>query len=561
MFIDRHPLTLFLRFPAGKILCYSLFFFLASITASNSRPLDTELSLALEEYLGCLPIELIQNDGQLPILSTVDLCLAKIYHQTGARPLWVTVDGPSEKGKIILKYLTDSDQHGLEPNAYKLERLRELWSSKGVDELAELDILLTYNIVKYVHDISYGRLKPLESDPQLFAEAGDKEFNPLRAIEHLLATRDLDRFLAGLPPQHLHYKALKTALAYYRNFAKNGDWPKVAMGVNLHPGDREKRIISIRKRLQFAGPFLEAPRDSDLSQYDLILEEAVLSFQQLHGLQTDGIIGRNTVDALNISIAEKIEIIRLNMMRWRWQAHDLGKRYLLVNIASFNLKAFRDQDVVLDMPIIVGTEENETPVFSAWIKYIDFNPFWNIPTSIARNEMLPALRKNNYYLIDQRISLFSNWQQSAVELDSTAIDWEAITPSEISAYKLRQDPGPLNALGRIKFIFPNSYSVYMHDTPGRHLFSLSKRSFSHGCIRVSDPLSLAIFLLENQTDGWDTEKIKEIYEQEERKVIILTLSVAVHITYGTAWVDKGGEIHFSRDIYLRDERLRNALLK
>lgn len=561
MFTGHHLFKPLLQLPAGKILCYGLFFFLTFIATGNCRLLDTELSQALKKYLVCLPMEQIQIDDHLPVLATVDLCLATIYHKIGPQPLWVTADGPSGKAQIILKYLTDSYRHGLDPNEYKVDRLLELWSTKDVDEMVELDTLLTYNIVKYVHDISYGRLKPLASDPHLFAEAGNTEFNPSLTIENLLSTGDLDRFLAGLPPQHQHYNGLKTALEYYRKIAKKGDWPKVLIGASLHPGDKDKRIITVRKRLQSTYSSIGDPQNSDPDFYDPKLEKAVLSFQQRHGLEADGIIGKNTVAALNISVAEKIETISLNMARWRWQAHDLGKRYVLVNIASFRLKAFQDQDIVLDIPIIVGNEQNETPVFSASIKYLDFNPFWNIPTSIAKKEELPGLQKDSRYLVDRHIRLFSSWTDDAVELDSTVIDWKAVSSRQISAYKLRQDPGPWNALGKIKFVFPNRYSVYMHDTPAHNLFSRTQRSFSHGCVRVSDALNLANFLLENQSDGWNDEKIKEIYNQEQRKVVNLSTPVPVHITYKTAWVDKGGTIHFNKDIYSRDERLRNALLK
>jgi murein L,D-transpeptidase YcbB/YkuD len=279
-----------------------------------------------------------------------------------------------------------------------------------------------------------------------------------------------------------------------------------------------------------------------------------------HGLVVDGIIGKNTIFALNITATEKVDSIRLNLARWRWQDHDLGRQYLLVNIAGFNLKAFQDEKLVLDMPVIVGEQQHQTPVFSDRIKYLDFNPFWNIPTSIAQNEELPALRKNSDHLVKRHVRLFSSWQADAIELDSTVIDWHTVTSSRIAGYKLRQDPGPGNALGKIKFVFPNRYSVYMHDTPGHNLFKRTQRHFSHGCIRISDALALAIFALEAQPDGWSREKIEEIYNQEMRKVVRLSSPIAVHITYQTAWVDSSGIIHFNRDIYLRDAKLRNALL-
>jgi len=554
-----HPLKLRLRFAGGTILWYGLLFFLTFAATGTTRLIASELSDAMKTFLVCLPMQLVQFDTRLPPLATVDLCLATIYSDTGSEPLWVSIDGPSEKGAIILKHLMNSSQHGLDPKDYKVDRIRELWSSRSPDELVELDTLLTYNIVKYVHDISYGRLKPLESDPQLFPEAGDKDFNLLLTIRQLLSTGDLDLYLTGLPPQHYHYAALKTALEQYRKIAEKGEWPKVTEGASLRLGDNDERIIAVRKRLQFTDPLLETPQDAAPATYDPQLEAAVRVFQQQHGLEVDGIIGKKTIAAMNITVADKIEAIRINMARWRWQAHDLGPKYVLVNIANFSLRAFQGQNTILDIPIIVGKKQNETPVFSAKIRYLDFNPFWNVPTSIAKKEELPELRKNSNYLIDNHIRLFSSWQEGAVELDSTEIDWQTVSTGQISAYKLRQDPGPWNALGKIKFVFPNRYSVYMHDTPAHNLFNRNQRSFSHGCVRVSDVLSLAIFLLEDQGAGWDPEKIKEIYNQDERKVVILSNPVPVHITYQTTWVDKSGTIHFNKDIYARDERLRNAL--
>jgi murein L,D-transpeptidase YcbB/YkuD len=292
-----------------------------------------------------------------------------------------------------------------------------------------------------------------------------------------------------------------------------------------------------------------------------MLQQAVLTFQRQHGLTVDGVIGKNTISALNIPIAEKIASIRINMARWRWQAHDLGEKFVLVNIASFNLKAFEGEEIVLDIPVIVGEDQHQTPVFSGLIKYIDVNPFWNIPTSIAQKEELPALRKNQNYLVNRHVRLFSSWQADASELDSTAINWHTVTEGQIAGYRLRQDPGPWNALGKIKFIFPNAYSVYMHDTPAHNLFGRTKRNFSHGCIRVSDGLSLALFLLKNQPVGYPIEEFEAIYKQEQRKVIQLSLPVPVHITYLTTWVDKNGAMYFNRDIYDRDAKLYTALLK
>lgn len=561
MFSDLAPLKYLHRFPQRHALCYCLFLLLAFSTNGNSRPTDAELSKVLSNYLSCLSLELMQPSEDLPVFAIEEFCLTRIYNTTGVRSLWVTGEGPNEKGRIIFGYLKDSYQHGLDPKEYKVDRMLQLWSTRDVKYLAELDTLITYNLVKYIHDISYGVLKPLESDPELFAEAGDKDFNPVVAIKHVLATSDLNKYLAGLPPQNQHYLALKAGLAHYRQMAEKGDWVPVPEGASLHPGDIDERIKAVRKRLQSTDPLLETPRDTVASIYDPWLQQAVLTFQRQHGLTADGVIGKNTIAALNISIAEKIASIRINMARWRWQAHDLGNKYVLVNIANFNLKAFQDGKIVLDIPVIVGEEQHQTPVFSGTIKYLDINPFWNIPTSIAQKEELPELRKNKKYLVERHVRLFSSWQDDAVELDSTVINWHTISEGQIAGYKLRQDPGPWNALGKIKFVFPNQYSVYMHDTPAHYLFGRTKRDFSHGCIRVSKALSLAIFLLKDHPENWPIEKVKEYYNQDQREVIRLSHPVPIHITYQTTWVDEDGTMHFNRDIYERDAQLYDVLLR
>ena len=247
------------------------------------------------------------------------------------------------------------------------------------------------------------------------------------------------------------------------------------------------------------------------------------------------------------------------MARWRWQEHELGRRYIMVNIANFDLKAIADGEIVLNMAVIVGKRQHQTPVFSHRVRYVDFNPFWNIPPSIARNEELPELQKDKYYLVNRSVRLFSGWGADAVELDSTAIDWHSVTRRAMNRYKLRQDPGPWNALGPVKLVFPNKYNVYIHGTPAQELFEHSTRSFSHGCIRASKPLELVHFALAEEKQEWTMEKIRETVKTGQRKIVTITTGLPVHITYQTVWVDNLGTIHFNDDIYGRDQKLAEIL--
>lgn len=540
---------------SGKIIVFLLLFYIAM--SSTAQAASTTLNEAMAQFLRCYPVELVFRDKQEHSVSRRDVCLATIYHENGVQPLWVTPEGPSQKAAIIKKYLKNADQEGLLVEDYEVDIIQKLWNDPSFDSLAKLDTLLTFNIVKYVHDVSHGQIDAYIADPDLFAEAGKQSFDPVDIIAKLTATEDLDAFLGELPPKNEHYQALKVGLSVYEYLDQTEKWDVIGNGKTIRPGHQDIRIPMIRARLLvLAGIYTDASEDIT---YDKDLEQRVILFQDLHGLKEDGLIGKKTIAALNVSPAERIQQIQVNMARWRWQDHDFGDEYVLVNIANFSLHAYRNGELRLNIPVIVGQSQNQTPVFSDRIKYIEINPFWNMPTSIAVEEELPELQKNPHYLVEKNIRLFSSWQEDAVELDSTLIDWSQVTPGQMAGYKLRQEPGPMNALGQLKFVFPNHYAVYLHDTPAKNLFSENKRSFSHGCIRVSSPEKLALFLLEGNDRNWDVDKIRELIDEQARKVLRIQPPIPVHLTYQTAWVDKNGRIHFNEDVYARDLKLRKAL--
>ena len=307
----------------------------------------------------------------------------------------------------------------------------------------------------------------------VLAEAGNADFEPLSSMEKVLAAPDLGAYLASLPPAHRHYRDLKAALKTYRALAEAGGWPAIPAGKKIRPGDHDDRIAVIIKRLSVTGDLdpevAKAPRRA--AYYDSALVHSVARFQRRHGLAPDGVIGPKTLSAMNVSASDAVKQIIINLTRWRWQEHDLGRKYLLVNIANFDLTAFDGGREAFSFPVIVGKFQHQTPNFSDRISYLEFNPYWNIPPSIAKNEELPNLRRDRHYLARRHIRLFSSWSPDAAEIRSTSVDWNSISPARMSGFKLRQDPGPWNALGRVKFIFPNHYDVYLHDTPTQNLFS------------------------------------------------------------------------------------------
>jgi murein L,D-transpeptidase YcbB/YkuD len=260
---------------------------------------------------------------------------------------------------------------------------------------------------------------------------------------------------------------------------------------------------------------------------------------------------------LNTSLQKRIRQIELNMERWRWVPRNIGNRYLIVNIADFKLWVIENRRRVLDMRVVVGRPYRRTPVFSAKMTFMVINPHWNIPQRLAIKDILPKIQKNIHYIEQQRIKVFKDWSKNAEEIDPETIVWNRIEPRNFT-YKLRQEPGPRNVLGRMKFIFPNKFAVYLHDTPKRSLFKENNRDFSSGCIRVEEPISLAVYLLQDDP-SWTRERLIEAIENKAPQVVGLKRPITVHLQYRTAWVDETGRLNFRHDIYDRDRPLDRAL--
>lgn len=358
-----------------------------------------------------------------------------------------------------------------------------------------------------------------------------------------------------LPPQP-GYTRLRQALARYRDLAANGGWPSVPDGPKLQKGDRSERVPALRQRLIAAGDLDPAAGDS-LDLFDEVVEEALRKFQRRHGLEADGVVGATTFANLNVPVEERLRQVVLNMERWRWLPQDLGQRHILVNIANFELDVFESDQVVLAMRVMVGKDYRRTPVFSDRMNYIVLCPYWHVTPNIAVNDKLPLIRKDAGYLAKQNMKLFRGWGADTKEIDPTTIDWSQITARNFS-YRLRQDPGPGNALGRVKFMFPNSFNVYLHDTPSRELFAKTERAFSSGCIRVEKPVDLAEYVLRGDPK-WTRASIETAIKKWEEQTVRLPAPIPVHLLYWTAWANEDGSINFRRDIYGRDKLLEEAL--
>lgn len=350
---------------------------------------------------------------------------------------------------------------------------------------------------------------------------------------------------------------LRAALADHWQLAEEGGFIRVPIGSSLRLGMRDERVEALRARLTQTGDVLSGqPAESEL--FDENLEAAVRHFQARHGLDDDGIVGRLTLAELNTAVEERIRQLMVNMERWRWLPHDPGERFIMVNIAGFNMVVVERGVPIMRQRVIVGRDYRQTPVFNCNMTYLVLNPSWEVPNSIAVRDILPEVRRDPDYLRRLGFRVLQGWGAEERELDLDTIDCDAV-PADRFPYRFRQEPGPLNALGRVKFMFPNRYAVYLHDTPARDLFRRSDRAFSSGCIRVEHPLDLADLLLEGSA-RWTPQALREALATEEERTVTLPRSMPVHLVYMTAWVDSRGVLQFRSDVYDRDRGVAEASL-
>ena len=502
------------------------------------------------KYLG---VETFGRDSK-----TIDQRLSQFYHTHDLQPFWVSTAGPGKRARQIYDALLSADKEGLDPKRYYIDRIEKYWKSTDAVGLVRLDVLLSLGLVRYVADLREGRVEPFKLDPELFATAREFELNWDDLRQQVLETQDMKAFLDSQIPPFRQYRKLKEALMQYREIKGDGGWKSVPEGEVLKAGMEDARIPLIRKRLTVTGDLTTESMEGTV--YDEKTVEGVKHFQDRHGLAADGVIGKGTISTMNVPVDNRIRQIIINMERYRWLHVAEEERFLAVNIAGFRLVGVKNGAFEIDMPVIVGKEYHKTPVFSDTIKYLVINPYWNVPNSIAQNEMLPKLKKNPNYLKEKNIRLLNGWDPDAKEVDSTTLDWNSMGKGDIVRYRLRQDPGPNNALGTIKFIFPNKYNVYLHDTPVHSLFEQRKRTMSHGCIRVSKPAELASYVLGGEEAGWGIEKIKQTVASGKRTVVPLKKPFPIHILYRTVIFNPAsGEINFFTDVYGRDALLEKAL--
>lgn len=489
----------------------------------------------------------------------LDEKLLEIYRDNGYQPFWLKNGQPDQRGKDIFAALRDSSSHGLDPASYLVKNISQFWAGSDTSSQVKLDIVLTLGMIRYVADQREGRLLPRLVDPKLFATARDAEVDWQTLFQTAFKTPDMAAFLANQAPPFRQYRLLQKTLAEYRNIAATGGWPSIPQGPVLKPNSLDSRIQIVRNRLVITGDLGAREIKGDVFDHPLV--EAVKKFQKRHNLSNDGVIGKQTLAAMNVSVDYRIQQIIINMERYRWLKQLNDERLVVVNIAGFEAAAGTQNNFDVSMPVIVGNTYHETPVFNDTIEYVVFNPYWNVPPSIARKEMLPNLQKDPGYLKKHNMRIFEGWKPGAVELDATTIDWGRVTERGMNGYHIRQEPGPDNALGSLKIIFPNEYSVYLHDTPAHNLFKKETRALSHGCIRMGKPAEMASWVLGGEEKGWSVERVKEVVASRKQLEVTLDQPVPVHILYRTVFIRPDEDaVYFYNDIYGRDKLLAQALL-
>jgi len=524
-----------------KALFLFCLLFVVNVHANTSW--ETEASHSLEQLLKSNP-EHLQGLDQSAIL---DFYRARQYE-----PLWSTENGRLNRAYDLLQVLIHAGDEGLDPSDYNVDEIRKYWEATGVNASVQMDLLLSSALYLYSNHVYAGRFDPHELDPDWHIQ--NKLPDTQRLFADVARKTDITSILKKLPPQHSGYQLLKDQLHHYRELANLGGWQKLGSGPVLRLGIQNKQVVQLRKRLKMSGDLVDDPFNG-ADTYDHWLEQAVNSFQKRHGLKVDGRVGPQTLRYLNISVAEKIRQIRINMERWRWLPRKLGRRYLMVNMTGFELYLMEKGSVVLSMPVIIGQSYRSTPTFSGLLSTIEYNPYWTIPNTIVFKDFIPRLAHDPAYLSKRGIRVFKGWK-NAQEIDPKTVNWNHLD-IEHFPYWLRQDPGPKNALGRVKFLFSNPYEIYLHGTPDKHLFDRVVRAFSSGCIRVRDPVRLASYLLNDGSQQMEEEVLSNIY-LDTNQVVTLPIATPIYLVYWTAWVDEDGRVNFRDDIYGRDTALNKA---
>jgi len=472
------------------------------------------------------------------------------------QPAWTDPDYVGE----MINLLGDSGLEGLNPDDYhygEMQALRREYKADQADKdniRAQFDILLSDGILLYARHLLEGKVDPRTMDSSW--NYARRDFVPevvAASLVQAISERRVGQVLAQLKPDVPAYRQMKKELAYYRELADSEQFFLVPAGDVLKPGQTSESILLLRRRLTQLGYL---PLSAPASEYfGTTLEGAVREFQRDHSIDSDGIAGKQSFAVLNMTFQQRVDKLRINMDRIRWISQDLSNDFILVNIAGYELQYFRNRELVWETPVMTGTINTRTPIFQKRLRYVEFNPTWTPPHSIINRSLFSKFKANPQYAVDKNYKFYNS---AGTAVDPFKIDWAKYTGPTFP-YRVVQAPGPYNAMGQVKFMFPNRHAVYIHDTPSKALFSRTSRAFSAGCIRVKDPLELARILLDDP-DNWSAGKIDALLAGgKPQQVARIQRKIDVLLMYWTVSPTTSGRMQFHPDIYELDPLALAAL--
>ncbi len=518
-------------------------------------PVPAKPSGSIKEFIDNYPagsFYIINNEYLLSGKS-----LQAFYLNRNYTSAWFDHNTLSNNGFEMLDLIRQAGLHGLQPEDYHLFLIQAyagkfLCNFKPADpvEKMNLDLLLTDAFILLGSHLHYGKVNPEIDGFSLNLQRKDPELRLELKLESALDSNNLSGILNSLAPGSRAYQLMKENISFFSSL-NNQPWPEIVTHLPVKPGESSQELPMIRKRLILLKYNLS---DSTSVIFDDELVKQVKLFQKDWGLNSDGVIGKTTLADLNCTPEKLISQLKVNMERFRWHPVNLPGKRIVVNIADFRLNMINGTDTLISMKAIVGKEPRETPVFNDRLTYIVFNPRWTVPETILKFDVIPELLKGPDYLEKKNMKLI---RPDGSELSYSDVDWSKISKNHFP-YSVRQESGPANSLGRVKFMFPNTYGVYIHDTPSRELFNRDNRAFSSGCVRVENPFDLAVLLLSGSQD-WPPEKIRKAIQQDKEVAVRLKTPVDVELIYLTAWVDGSDRIQFRNDVYGKDYILLNAL--
>jgi L,D-transpeptidase YcbB len=483
---------------------------------------------------------------------TIDLNKLKSYYGSDdAVFIWVADGALTVSGSELVAAIAKADSDGLNSKDYTELAFEALAQLSGEEDEAGAELALSQSYLKLARDLSAGRTSPSLNATSTIIER--KVIDPKKWLD-IARNSGTASAIQALRPRHPQYGKLRQLLATYRNLESLGGWEPIGAGPALKPGMRDGRVAAMRASLAARG--YKGLSSADASLYDPSLLNAVKTFQLNNGVEDDGVVGKGTVAILNLPVEERIKQIIVNMERWRWLPNDLGARHVLVNQAGFEM-FLTDRGKTIDRRrVIVGKPFHATPMFSDRIGYAEFNPTWTVSPDIAKAEFLPKLIEDPGYLAANDYVIYSGWAEGAPQMDPYNVDWRSIKGK--FPYRIVQQPGAKNALGVVKFMFPNKFNIYLHDTPSRQLFAKTGRAFSHGCIRVHKPMEFAekLFGLDQKLSR---AQLDAIVDSGQLQRVALKSKVPVHLTYFTIWIGDEGRTSFFADIYGRDSVVSDTL--